>query len=358
LAQGQDEPLKLLLDVPESEALFGFDGYASTLASAILGTEPHFTIGIYGDWGRGKTTLLNTLQSELEARAKDKIVTVFFDAWRYQREEHMLLPLLDTIYEHLKRRRGRWRTLGSTLSRLNSSIAAATTIKAPGVEFQGGRATERWQGAENVRSDYYGWLSELKKALAQARKGDPTRRIVVLIDDLDRCLPHRAVEVLESIKVMLDVPGFVFVLALNQDIVERAVEHHYGQDYGIQGRAYLKKLVQVEFRLPPLRPQDVEEYARRLQQRLGQEESEAARALAQMVPLAAGDNPREVKRFINRALLSTAIAQHAGLQVPVEKQIAFLAADFAWPRFIQVLSSQPGLLGELKTYIEGESTAQ
>ena len=357
MAQGQDEPLKLLLDVPESEALFGFDGYASTLASAILHSEPHFTIGIYGDWGRGKTTLLNTLQSELEARAKDKIVTVFFDAWRYQREEHMLLPLLDTIYEHLKRKRGRWRNLTKTVKRLSKSFAAATSVSPiPQVGIDTGRFREQWEKDARTRSTYYSWLSELQEALSEVRKDDPERRLVIFIDDLDRCLPHTAVEVLESIKVMLDVPGFVFVLALNQEIVERAVEHHYGRDYGIQGRDYLKKLVQLEFRLPPLRPQDVEEYARRLQQRLGQEESEAARALAQVVPMVAEDNPREVKRFINGVMLAIAIARRADQQVLVELQIAFLAVDFRWPDFTRNLS--PALLADMKVYIEAKEKGQ
>jgi len=58
--------LKLLLDVPEDEVIFGFDKYASTLTSAIFGTDPHFTIGIFGKWGSGKTTLLKKIQHLLD----------------------------------------------------------------------------------------------------------------------------------------------------------------------------------------------------------------------------------------------------------------------------------------------------
>ena len=100
--QKQDEGLRLLLDVPEDKVVFGFDEYASTLTSAIMGTDPHFTVGIFGGWGCGKTTLLRRIEAQLKSGYSDKALTVFFDAWRYQHEEHMLLPLLDTLSDSLK----------------------------------------------------------------------------------------------------------------------------------------------------------------------------------------------------------------------------------------------------------------
>ncbi|GAF96238.1 unnamed protein product, partial [marine sediment metagenome] len=233
----------------------------------------------------------------------------------------MLLPLLDTLSEHLKQEATHWHELNDTIKRLSTSIFAAMTLKLPVVEFDGHKVSERWQNAQEIKSDYFGWLSELQKALDDARSDDPDRRIVILIDDLDRCLPHKVVEVLESIKVMLDVSGFIFILALDEQLVEQAIKSYYGENYGIDGKDYIKKLVQVEFRLPPLRTQDVMNYTQILQQRIGPIDEELPVALARVVPIVVGDNPREVKRFINGVLLAMAVMGDVGITVPVNLQV-------------------------------------
>ncbi len=354
----QDETLRLLLDVPEDEVLFGFDGYASALTSSIMGTDPHFTIGIFGSWGVGKTTLLRKIEAQLKSGYSGKALTVFFDAWRYQREEYMLLPLLDTLSNILKGEQGHWKTLSNKVQRLTSSIMGAMAIKGPGIEVKVDKAVENWQQAEQLRSDYYNWLSQLQTALDEARQSDPQRRIVILIDDLDRCLPHKVIEMLESIKVMLDVTGFIFLLALDQQTVEKAIESHYGEKYGIQGKDYLKKLVQVEFRLPPLRSQDVIEYTRILLQSRGQIDDATSETLSEVVPSVVGDNPREVKRFINRVLLGTAIIQSAGVKVPTNHQIAFMAIDFRWSGIMRILSSDETIFERIRIYVEAKAAGR
>jgi len=344
--------MRLLLDVPEEQPIFGFDEYASALVSAILGTEPHFTIGIFGKWGSGKTTLLKKTESLLKSSYSEKVLTVFFDAWRYQREEHMALPILDTLFEHLRQKQAHWRELGDKLKRLTASIATAMTVKLPLLELDTKNAVKEWRATnEQVRSDYFGWLTELQKALDDVRRGDPDRRIVFLIDDLDRCLPPKVVEVLESIKVLLDVAGLVFVLALDESVAEQAIQSYYGKDYGVPPRDYVKKLVQVEFRLPPLRTQDVMNYVEVLQQRVGHIlPGHAFRALALVVPRAVGDNPRDVKRFVNAALLGTTVMRNIGIRVPVNQQIAFMAMEFRWPGIARVLAGDRAVWNVLREY--------
>lgn len=346
--------LRLLLDVPENEAIFGFDEYASLLTSAIMATDPHFTIGIFGKWGSGKTTLLRKIEHLLKSSHAQKVLTVFFDAWRYQREEHMLLPILDTLYLRSSQEETHWHVLVGEVKRLTASMASALTLKLPGVEFDSHKAVEQWQSAEQIRSDYFNWLGALQKALDDVRRDDPERRIVIMIDDLDRCLPHKIVEVLESIKVMLDVSGFIFVLALDELVVERAVENYYGQNYSIPGKDYVKKLVQVEFRLPPLRTRDVVNYTEVLQQRIGNVDEQVSQSLAQVVPMVVGDNPREVKRFINGVLLATAIMKSLGVTVPVNYQIAFMAMEFGWPGIVRALASDESLRKRIKEHIESK----
>ncbi|MCH9033819.1 MAG: hypothetical protein IID42_04870, partial [Planctomycetes bacterium] len=99
-------------------------------------------------------------------------------------------------------------------------------------------------------------------------KGKSKRRLILYVDDLDRCLPNKAVEVLEAIKVFLDTEGFVFVLALDKEVIVNAVEAHYGKEYPISGGDYIKKLIQVEFALQALRSEDIKEFVTVLQQEL------------------------------------------------------------------------------------------
>lgn len=197
-------------------------------------------------------------------------------------------------------------------------------------------------------------LSELQKALDDVRRNDPDRRIVMLIDDLDRCLPPKIVEVLESIKVTFDVPGFIFVLALDELVVEQAIQSYYGQNYNVSGKDYVKKLVQLEFRLPPLRMQDVMKYIQVLQQRIGYVDGQASQALAEVVPIVVGDNPRDVKRLVNAILLGTAVMKNVGIAVPVSQQIAFMAMGFRWPGIDRIFAGDKSFRRRVKEYIRAK----
>ena len=83
-------------------------------------------------------------------------------------------------------------------------------------------------------------------------------RLVVFVDDLDRCLPEKAIEVLEALKLFLDVEGWVFVLALDAEAIQNAIRHRYQGD--VKAREYLKKIVQVPFILPPIDPEPMRTY--------------------------------------------------------------------------------------------------
>jgi len=72
---------------------------AGAFAELIEHSEPQFAIGIFGDWGSGKTTLLRAVWRELERRPD--VVQVWFNAWRYEREQHLIVPMLDTLREAL-----------------------------------------------------------------------------------------------------------------------------------------------------------------------------------------------------------------------------------------------------------------
>ena len=86
---------KILLDAPTDQPALGYKDTAAAFAGIIADSEPNFAIGIFGGWGSGKTTLMGAIKNAL--LPTKVILTVDFNAWRFEREPQLLVPLLDTI---------------------------------------------------------------------------------------------------------------------------------------------------------------------------------------------------------------------------------------------------------------------
>jgi KAP family P-loop domain len=334
------DDFRILLDEPAEQPALGFAGYARAFAAITRWSEPRFAVGIFGDWGSGKTTLMRAIRRELEA--DETVVTLWFNAWRYEREEHLIVPLLDVLREALRdwaERPGRDRGLGerarraaATVSRAAGAMLAGLSLTAgiPGVpggsslNFDVDRALADWrqreeEAAQQPRSLYHAVFRALQQSLAQFVEGG-RQRIVVFIDDLDRCLPVSALEVLESMKLFFDLEGFVFVVGLDREVVQRAVELKYrpleaaagGVVYPIRGSEYIKKIFQVPFALPSISVRQVNEFLESLEAGLPGEQREdlweRVRPHLDQVITEAGVNPREIKRFLNAYTLQRKIS--------------------------------------------------
>jgi predicted KAP-like P-loop ATPase len=238
---------KLLLDLPASRPALGFDDTAEALARIVEYSDPRFAVGIFGGWGSGKTTLMQAIRARL---APDRLVAVGFVAWRYEKEEHLIVPLLDTVREALLEwsanrpvEKPRASRTAAAVGRVMRSIIAGTsmTIGVPGaidLTFDANKALaaqaadgEQDEAASVPGSFYHASFCALRAAFHEFVGPDPdtARRIVVFVDDLDRCLPESALQVLESMKLFLDLPGFVFVVGLDQEVVEHVIDAKYGR---------------------------------------------------------------------------------------------------------------------------------
>jgi hypothetical protein len=315
---------KVLLDDPATLPGLGFPSYASAFAEIIEHSKAQFAIGIFGDWGSGKTTLMRAIQRQLATR--DDIVTVWFNAWRYEKEPHLIVPLLDTLREELLARAespqlspadaGLARRVAAAVGRAGKALLAGVTLSAGlpglGVTLEPGRVLADLQPepreAEEALSFYHVGFNLLRGAIDEfSQQG--ARRVVVFVDDLDRCLPENALDVLESMKLFFDMEGFIFVVGLDQSVVERAVAIKYpltdSTGDQVEGRAYVKKVFQVPFALPRIGTDQLQEYLEILiggadvpwEQRTDFDVN--VRRHLEFLPGEDSVNPREVKRLVN-----------------------------------------------------------
>ena len=230
--------VKILIDSPSVKPELGFEAAAAALAQIIRDSRPRFAVGIFGAWGSGKTTLLQEIQRKLG----NTVVSVEFNAWRYEREPQLLIPLLDTVRGALVEwaagqdadTRERARTAARKVGRIIRGLAAGLSgeVGLPGsvkVTYDVGKSIDAFTMSgelEQPQSLYVAAFRELSQTFTDLGKHGVTK-IVVFVDDLDRCLPADALDLIESMKLFFDLPGFVFVVGLDEDVVQRAVRSRF-----------------------------------------------------------------------------------------------------------------------------------
>lgn len=334
---------KILLDSPTATPALGYDEIGRAFAEIISQSEPRFAIGIFGGWGSGKTTLMNAIQRALSAR---ELVVVDFNAWRFEREPQLLIPLLDTIRAALirsskqydKRTRKKVRSIATRIGRVVRALATGLSgqVGLPGtakVSYDIGKALDAISHPgkpESAQSLYVAAFQELETAFSELSI-DGVTRIVVFVDDLDRCLPGNALDLLESIKLFFDLPGFVFVVGLDGDIVERAIRAKFpdrdnqlaleegGSDAAATldsrqlSREYVKKMFQVPYSLPAILPSQLDDLLESMclnaafdPWQIG-DLQERVRPYLEYLAKDRRVNPREVKRFINTYTVQTLV---------------------------------------------------
>jgi hypothetical protein len=330
---------RILLDAPAEQPALGYPEIATALADIVMESKPRFAIGIFGGWGSGKTTLMQAVEAHLD---RAHAVPVRFSAWRYEKEEHLILPLLDTIRDSLlewgEQQPGHAqasRETARTIGRVMRAIVAGTSVKigVPGaidLSFEANKALEAGQRMSSARaearvprSSYHASFRALRDAFEEFAGPGSQRRIVVFIDDLDRCLPGSALQVLESMKLFFDLDGFVFVVGLDRKVVEHVVDSKYYSEQNseaaarretrVLGEDYIKKIFQVPYTLAPVGVGQLEDFLKAVYQEAAlpdAQRTEFRDVVGPHLPFLVRDgsvNPREVKRYLNAYTITTKI---------------------------------------------------
>ena len=286
--------------------LLGFQYLVDSLI-AVLG-ESHLlplTVGVNGDWGSGKSSLIRMAANRLRKNSCSYLV-IEFSPWVHEDREDVKSSLIATILDgiggaipdaergHLNRLwellvtlARRSRAVASPLAAAGASLAGAPPEVAVAAAQAAGSLTEA--PAEDpepphdlAASDFLApreFRLLFSKLVATLHK----RTVVVLVDDLDRCLPDTVVETLEAIRLFLSVPNTAYVIAAHRQMVEAAVDRRYpasNRDDGSVGRDYLEKMLQMTVSVPPLSEPEAETYLTLLLCQLHLDPEDFARVVA------------------------------------------------------------------------------
>jgi predicted KAP-like P-loop ATPase len=350
---------KILTDDAEVQPVSDFEKYADAIAHLVRGSKPKFSIGIYGEWGTGKTTLMKIIENKIKNDHDLNILTVWFNAWRYEREDHFaLIALMKTIayamgdlphYKEVKK--VLFRGLGIIGKDLLRNLALKYAMTEKGLDELEKNILPKMELLSRVDKDTI-YFDGLKKIEEEMEKITNTynRRVVVFIDDLDRCSPKTALEVFESIKVFLGMEGFIYIVGLSHETISKLISVAY-KDSEIKGEHYIRKIIQIPITIPEWDDPDViKDLISNLAKKLDDKYSKIIEENRSLIATAVEFNPREIKRFINNFIISHEI--YANAKVNSKELLVVQALKVRWNKFYSYISSSDKFRTELRRYIE------
>lgn len=367
----RDIKMNFLIDQPidksEKDQLL-FNPYATSLKNVIENLNGSITIGIFGEWGSGKTSLMKLVNSELSNSKNLEVVTVWFNAWQYEKEAHPVIPLVRLLAKSLVSKRETAHPLGRVGEKIFSSLKAIlmglkisgklgfSDFAEVGLEFDPSKVK---QEVEKIDSDGLGnesLYSAIYESLGNA-KLRVQQRIVIFIDDLDRCSPKSAFELLESIKLAFSHPGFSFVLGVANNILEGFIDYKYNKKYGLMGthgKQYLDKIIQLQFQIPPNKAR-VPDLTKSFINQFDDSIKNKFLGLIDIISSAGLGNPRKTIRFINYLLIDSAINEELAKIKEVEPiDLGYYAVTRAlqleWPEIYNRLISSSYIRHKISTW--------
>lgn len=245
---------------PCSEDLLERHSEIENISPVLLNARAPLVFGVDAPWGGGKTTFLNLWQHYLKCDAK---VSLYLNAWENDFAEDPLLPMLSVLDSWLDKTQNKpaksaWNKAKSYAPGIIKSTAVAAAKAATlGIldlekEYEKlaadlvGDSVESLVGSFSVKQkSLVAFKEHLQKALEALPVEQPN--LIVFVDELDRCRPTYAIEVLERIKHLFDVDRIVFVIAINRDQLSKSFQGVYGPAF--DGDNYLKRFIDLDYHL-------------------------------------------------------------------------------------------------------------
>lgn len=364
------------------------------------------SIGIFGDWGSGKSSLMKMISDQFD-QDKDNLV-IKFNGWLFEGYDDAKTVLMGRIVDEIIKKRTLDEKakataikllkridiikLGGAALRYGIGLAAAGHIgvgaiasmdmlkNLKDVDYEGYIKDSKDDNEFSLRNNIQGFQRNFEELIAQTK----IEKVIVLIDDLDRCNPDTIIGTLEAIKLFLFTKNTAFVIGADERLIKYAVRRRFPEIPGEAaevGRDYLEKLIQYPIRIPPLNSTELETYINLLFTKLflGEVEFEKTRQLvmeakigdvlgfvlnlknidkfiakenltdelkealilsSQVNPVLAiglNGNPRQYKRFLNTLLIRHEMAKSKGITLSKKILAKLMVLEYFKPETFKVL---------------------
>lgn len=216
--------------------------------------EKNNIIAIYGSWGSGKSCLMKNIEQDID---KSKFKTAWFNTWKYEKDDNLAFSLFkfiakDNFLDKLKKT-GKF-TLKNAFGIL-ASISKSIELNVGNITYKLGEGIreaqeqqEKLNKSEEESLCLWEKMDEFENEFSKISFGG--KRLVVFLDDLDRCESENIISLISSIKLLLSSnPNIIFIIGIDRDAVALALQNKYHNDYN-KSDEYLEKIFTVNFEVP------------------------------------------------------------------------------------------------------------
>lgn len=336
-------------DIPAegvSQDLFHIETYIDGLSTFIKECATPMTISIQGDWGSGKTSMMNMIKEKIS----DTVYPIWFNTWQFSQFDmgnSLVFSMIEVMLDKLG-------CEPKLVNKVMNGLAgfARKAVKVVADTTVGGAVADTVEEVLTPESstNYAREILELKdkfqNAINEKIRKENKSRVVVFVDDLDRLQPEKAVELLEVLKLFLDCKSCVFVIAVDYDVVTRGIKQKYGLDVSEEkGKSFFDKIIQLPFKVP-VAQYDIKNYVSNMLLNMSVKVSdEEIDLFVRLIQTSIGLNPRSMKRLFNTYQLLDIITKSSikGLDETYRQKILFsiICMQMEYEKLYQYLASNP-----------------
>lgn len=315
-----------IIDIPRQHSqddLFGIKVYQDALVEYIQYTNTPITIALQGEWGSGKTSLMNLLRWNLCDVDNAPYFPVWINTWQFslmKTPSQAIMSILEACINQigaLNPDQHKWDESKKKISGIFKKMASVgTKVAASTIGVDGGVVDELFSIGNNGTSDILQLKEEIAKLIEESLQNHPQKRgFTFYIDDLDRIDPPVAVEILELLKNIFDLEKCVFILAIDYDVVIKGLKPKFGEltdKNEREFRSFFDKIIQLPFSMP-VASYNVDTFLVDALQKIEfftpqeLENAQLAEDLSEIARLSVGCNPRSLKRLSNTLSLISII---------------------------------------------------